>query len=515
MFYSILFPDMKRQTAPSPEMPEYFKDLNLDQITSSILKGKSEYALEQFFYTPLKDTDAIVYRQDVMRDMKAPELQKQIKLFAKTIFDTEKRVIDTLDHLSDPESYHNNYLVKGHLLHDAQQYCHAIKAMVDELKQDSLESAGLSNFAEYLHDYALSDAFISLSSYVERLKSNLATVKYCMLINSGTIRVRKYEGQQDHSREILQVFDKFKQSATKDYRHKLSEEPRAEHVEAAVLNLVATWYKDIFDDLDRFCTQYQNFIDDRISLFSREVQFYIAYLEYIQRFQEIGLNFCYPEMCTSKEHIKSTDSFDLALAGSLIPQQIPVANSFALTHPEQIIVVTGPNQGGKTTFARMFGQLHHLGSIGCAVPGTEASLFLFDNIFTIFEQEEDVKTLSGKLQSDLIRLHEVVNKATSQSLIIINEIFSSTTLHDAVWLGRKMMQAILVIGALAVCVTFLDELASYSPEIVSMMSTVQEDDPVKRTYKIVRREADGLAFAVHIAQKYGLTFDALGRRLQR
>jgi DNA mismatch repair protein MutS len=105
-------------------------------------------------------------------------------------------------------------------------------------------------------------------------------------------------------------------------------------------------------------------------------------------------------------------------------------------------------------------QLHYLASLGLPVPGREARLFLADQIFTHSEREEDIQTL-------------------------------------------------------CVFVTFVDELASRGESTVSMMSTVAPDDPAVRTFKVVRKPADGLAYVATLAEKYGLTTETLRRRIAR
>jgi DNA mismatch repair protein MutS len=182
----------------------------------------------------------------------------------------------------------------------------------------------------------------------------------------------------------------------KSYLAELRDRADMNHVEARILDLVARLYPDIFQALARYCSRHQSYVDRTIIDVDREVHFYLAYLEHIEPFKVAGLPFCYPEVGTGPTEIQAEAAFDIALAGTLVPEDRElVCNDFQLRAPERILVVTGPNQGGKTTSARMFGQLHHLASLGLPVPGRHARLLLPDRIFTHFEREENIETSAG------------------------------------------------------------------------------------------------------------------------
>ncbi|MEJ2673786.1 MAG: hypothetical protein P8011_01115, partial [Acidihalobacter sp.] len=117
------------------------------------------------------------------------------------------------------------------------------------------------------------------------------------------------------------------------------------------------------------------------------------------------------------------------------------------------------------------------------------------------------------LEDDLVRLHETLASASGDSILIFNEIFDSTTYDDALYLSSQILTRLLELNARCVWVTFLDELSHFGKEVVSMVSSTAPDDPTARTYKIERRAADGLAYALSLAEKHRLTRSALLQRL--
>lgn len=507
-FHSILFYDSKSIQGETAEPPAFFTDLNLDQVIDAITAHKQEYDLKPFFYNPLRDVKTIRYRQEVMQDLEDATLMAAIKAFAEKMTTVRR-------YLALAEKLDFDYHKKGWFLEAVLVYCDAVTELAGSLSQVNLSSRGLQAFREYLADYVRSAKFQSLRSEAQKVKEGLRSVQYCVIIKSGKFSVRRYEGETDYTVEIEKVFEKFRQGAVKNYLVDLREGTGMNHIEAKMLEFVARLYPEPFAALNRFCTQYSRFVDETIRSFDREIQFYVAYLEFMADIRRKGLPFCYPQVSTTSREEFVQDAFDLALAHALLYTNTPViSNDFFLQGPERIIVVSGPNQGGKTTFARMFGQLHYLASLGCPVPGQQARLFLPDQIFTHFEREEDIRKLRGKLQDDLVRIQNILARATHNSLFILNEVFASTTLEDAVFLSKQIMERIMALDALCVWVTFIDELSRLNEKTVSMVSTVDPQNPLIRTFKIVRQPADGLAYALSLAQKHRLTYEQIKERIQ-
>lgn len=508
---SILFPDPEAP-AVSDESPvsALFGDLNLDQIIASVTKGRDPYDLAPLFFAPLTDLDSVVFRQEVFADLEDPELHGLLTAFAhaRLVANGDYRVRD----LREDDLGFDHYHRERFFLNAVEQYCRAVVRLADGLVGHPVRSRGLRGLRDYLAAYVASDAFTTLAGEAKRLEDELDAIRYCVFVKGDRITVGAYDGEEDYGEQVGATFARFQQDAATDYLPQFRD--RDSFAGAGVLDLVAKVFPDVFAALDAFCRTHLDYLDNTVRTVDRELQFYLSYLDYIRPIRRAGLTFSLPEMSKTSKDEQILDTFDLALAAQLTAQHAPVVcNDITLAAPERILVVSGPNNGGKTTLARTFGQLHYLARLGCPVAGREVRLFLCDHVFTHFEKEEDVANLTGKLQDELNRLKADFDQATPATIFVINEMFNSTSAEDALFLSRQILAKVSTLDALCICVTFLDELATLNDKTVSMVATVVAEDPAIRTHKVVRKAADGRAHAQAIADKYGLTFERLSKEI--
>ena len=394
------------------------------------------------------------YRHHVLQDLEQEPVAQAVRTFAHGMRRTRERSALV-------EKLHYGLQKQRWFLESIAVYCETVSSFNEQLAELAVGSRGFLGLRAYLAAYADSDPFRSLVTETQELSDELAAIIYAVHIKGNRVRVSRYEGEPDISEEVERTFAKFQRGAVKDYRIRFRDQTDMNHVEAQILDRVSQLHPESFSRLREYCARHERYLDETIGRFDREVQFYLAYLEYIEPLRSAGLSFSYPRVSARTKDVRVDDTFDLALAKKLIGESgAVVCNDFHLTDPERILVVSGPNNGGKTTFARMFGQLHYLASLGLPVPGRDARLFLPDRIFTHFEREENIQTLRGKFEDELLRIREILQQATGNSVLVMNESFGSTTLRDALVVGTEVMMQIIELDTLCVFVTFVDELAS-------------------------------------------------------
>ncbi|QLY27991.1 MutS-related protein [Nocardia huaxiensis] len=487
----------------APAAPDLLADLNLDQVFTASSIGGHEAARR-----PLRDRAEVIARQEVFRDLEAEGIRA-----AFDAFDAGMRSV-------------RKHLEHGRRLHQPRQrdrwevdaqlvYCRTLREMRAALRELPVRSSGLRRWGEWLADHVDGDRFQELDSAAGQVRSALDAVRYTVHVTGRQVVIDRYDGRSDYGSAVAEAFARFRPGGDPVGSGPGEPWPDMNEVEEQVIAAVAQQFPAEFRQLERHAARYREFLDPVVARFAADLRFYLNYLGFVRALAEHGLPYCYPEVTDGFAGISADSAYDAALACTLIRQRkTVVCNDFRFDDAERVLVVTGPNQGGKSTFARTVGQLVYLGALGCPVPAARARIMLPDNLFTHFVREDDLADPSGALAQELTRLHDILTRVTDRSVVVLNESLSTTTAADAARIGREVVRRLVERGAVAVYVTFVEELAALGPEVVSMVAGVESGDDPVRTFTLVRRPPDGLAYTAVLARRHGLTYTAIRERLR-
>jgi DNA mismatch repair ATPase MutS len=195
----------------------------------------------------------------------------------------------------------------------------------------------------------------------------------------------------------------------------------------------------------------------------------------------------------------------------------------------RVWVLTGPNRSGKTTYTVGAGLAHLLAQAGLFVPARSARLSPVDTIFTHFPSSESSKLGMGRLDEEAVRLATIFRQATPYSLILLNEALAGTSSLEALALARDAVRGLRLLGARALYVTHLHDLALLVDEINATTpgdglvgSLVAEPPPEledeagsapPRSFRIRPGTPGRWSYASQIAEQHGISFDQLARLL--
>ena len=190
-----------------------------------------------------------------------------------------------------------------------------------------------------------------------------------------------------------------------------------------------------------------------------ELAFYLGCMNLHDRLVQIGTQVCFP-LSADPGGWKHTFTglYDVCLA---LTQMSVVANDLNADN-RHLVVITGANQGGKSTFLRGIGIAQLMMQAGMFVGAGHFCANISNGIFTHYKREEDATMKSGKLDEELKRMSEIVNMVTPSSLLLLNESFASTNEREGSEVARQVIYTLLESGIKVFFVTHLYKFAQDS-----------------------------------------------------
>ena len=198
--------------------------------------------------------------------------------------------------------------------------------------------------------------------------------------------------------------------------------------------------------------------------------------------------------------------------GAYVPNDIYLSNDYA-----RIIVLTGPNMAGKSTYIRQTAIITLMAQVGSFVPASEASIGLVDRIFTRVGLQDDLTTGQSTFMVEMVETAAILNQATPRSLVVLDEIGRGTSTYDGLAIARSVIEHLHNDRRLRCKTLFathyheLTELASVLPGVRNFtVAAVEEDGNVVFLHRIVPGGADK-SYGVHVARLAGLPAGVVNR----
>ncbi|OQP60188.1 DNA mismatch repair protein MutS [Niastella vici] len=463
--------------APLPwNEKELMQDLELN-ILLNAMAGSDEFLLEVAMKTILtgitNDLDTIIYRQGIIQDcLKNPSVIRL--LYDITEGALESRKIGWFGVFSKYPSS---------ILSDAIGLMEIFSDILKQLRQvadehvNKFQSDGFNRFFTMLQK-ELSD------TYFEEINTNLESLKFRdgILIsyemgngNKGIHpRLHQYHGKRKSWWQRL--------FAKKEHIYTFNIHPRDVGGARALseltnegINLVANALAQSNDHILHF-----------FKLLKTELAFYIGCLNLHEQLAKMQAPVCIPEPITHMERKHAfKDLYDPCLAlkmgKRIIGNEINVLN-------KNLVIITGANQGGKSTFLRSIGVAQLMMQSGMFVPAENFQANLCNSLFTHFKREEDTTMNSGKLDEELSRMSDIAGQITGDSLLLFNESFAATNEREGSEIARQIVTALQEKNLKVFYVTHLYQFAhnfyNNNKEDKAIFLRAERQTDTTRTFKL-------------------------------
>lgn len=263
-------------------------------------------------------------------------------------------------------------------------------------------------------------------------------------------------------------------------------------------------------------TKYANIAIVSISQLIPEFVYYIRFAEFVEKYTEKGFPFCKAQLAEEGGLTMSAKGFyNMKLALSVPDVKDIVYNDLDFDSEHTIYILTGANRGGKTTVTQAVGLLYVLAQGGIFVPAASFVYRPADCIYTHFPADEDKTMDLGRLGEECVRFKEIFSACTKDSLLLMNETFSTTSFEEGYYIAKDSVKALLQKQVRTIYNTHMHKLAADVNELngagdgAKVSSLIVKSDGGKRSFKVEVASPEGMSYAKDIAEKYGVTYEML------
>ena len=508
-FISILEPQQVREKWPD-KAPAYFVDLNIDQILKLIQEEAMGYDVTQMYYA-FPDKEGMHYRRDIFQDIRQQEIFEALQQFAEDMRHSNR--MEKMPVTKDNEMQGCMWKMEA-----IYYYCLAVTGLHGVLEmaseRGSIRSQGMKLLYEYLNALLKEETFAGMHKEVLGIWEKIEKFRFTLTIQGNKLVMKEEAAEGKYDSFLAENFSGYstakKDALSSPYRGNVY----LSALEKRLLTAFFGKYPKLLKELGGFVAKYVNYKKEELLRLEKEVQFYLAYY----RFQKkcIGQGFVFSCPKSDEERLmEATGVYDLALACvNYLQDKEVVSNDFTYAQDEQFFVVNGPNQGGKTTFARSLGQLVYFAKMGLDVNAASANIHYFTDLLTHFSVEESMESGQGKLMEELNRLSPIMKKHCRQAFVIINELFTTAAHYDGCIMGARVLEHFTGCACRGVYVTHLRELGNACRGVVRLAAMLDGTAAHRRTYRVIRNVAELDGYAEDIVNKYQLSYEDLHERLK-
>lgn len=526
--FSLLYPD-KRSEA------EHYAGKDVPNISMYEL---DELGLTEFLDTNGRDIceyfttspEVMKYRRDMFRDMlDFEELSRMLDRVMPILGD-----ISELRRLEADSGNTEDYLM---CLTEIELYISCIDTLAGALSPiaDKLGSEAFKTLAIRIRELSESDYYKELNAKLTELTNRVREIRSVTIgvnldaqLRATEAGVLSINAERFRSGDVL---DKILHIGTKNDGYtciadlvpfgKKQSENQKTALSLAFNSAINEVYKTSLRSWKKIVQTYVLENTDFLLNLTPEIEFIGKATQMMRALAAKGCELCEPTVAPmSEKKFIATELYNPCVALKIEGEVVP--NDISFDGETSVFVLTGPNRGGKSVVTCAIGLSAVMLQLGMFIPAAAATISPVDALFTHFPTGSDDTIDKGRLGEECARLTNIFENITDKSLVLLDESLSSTGSYEASYIAAEVLAGLARFGCRCLFSTHLHELAAEIDEINeksakngggridTLVAGIEEG---KRSFKIRRAKPDGKSYARDIAEKYGLTYDNITRRL--